>query len=144
MPVFRCELGIDSLPRPDAAFSLVTMIDVAYHITDDDQWSRALREVARVLRAGGALIATDGFGTADVPAEAHVRFRSTATWEAAVEEVDLRLRFVRPLYGWLSRGRRSSRLVVLPDGLRGALEYTLEHALPRPAHLRCATIVKER
>jgi SAM-dependent methyltransferase len=140
---FRCELGTDPLPRSEAAYNLVTMLDVAYHITDDDRWARAVHEVARVLRPGGGLLVTDSFALEDSAPQPHVRFRSEATWKATGAAAGLRLRATRPLYSWLSRDRRSSRLVALPDGLRGAVEYALEHALPRPPHLRCATFIRE-
>jgi SAM-dependent methyltransferase len=140
---FRCELGVDPLPRADATYNLVTLLDVAYHITGDEQWARAVREPARVLRPGGALVVTDSFGAEDSGPEPHVRFRSAATWTATAAAVGLRLHGVRPLYRWLSRSRRGSRLVLLPDGLRGGIEYALERVLPRPSHLRCATLIRD-
>jgi SAM-dependent methyltransferase len=141
---FRCELGTNPLPRPDATYNLVTLLDVAYHITDDDRFAAAVCELARVLRHGGALVATDSFGPEDAAPQPHVRFRSAGTWKAAGAAAGLRLEATRPLYSWLSRDRRSSRLVALPDAIRGALEYGLEYALPRPPHLRCATLIRER
>jgi SAM-dependent methyltransferase len=44
-----------TLPFPDHTFDLVTALDVLEHIEDDQG---ALREVARVLRPGGTLLAT--------------------------------------------------------------------------------------
>jgi SAM-dependent methyltransferase len=41
------------LPFPDAAFDIVTMLDVLEHLEDD---AGALREVRRVLRPGGAYV----------------------------------------------------------------------------------------
>jgi SAM-dependent methyltransferase len=140
---FRCELGVEPLPRADAAYNLVTLLDVAYHITDDENWARAVGELARVLRPGGVLIATDSFGAEDSASRAHVRFRSAATWRAAAARAGLRPHTLRPLHSWLSRDRRSSRFVVLPDAIRGAVDYGLERALPRPPHLRCATLIRE-
>jgi SAM-dependent methyltransferase len=48
-------LQAPTLPFPDHAFDLVTALDVLEHIEDDEG---ALREVARVLRPGGTLLAT--------------------------------------------------------------------------------------
>lgn len=47
--------GSGVLPFPDDSFDLVTMLDVLEHISDD---AGALREVVRVLRPGGTLLAT--------------------------------------------------------------------------------------
>jgi SAM-dependent methyltransferase len=43
------------LPLPDETFDVVTALDVLEHIEDD---TRALREIARVMRPGGLLLAT--------------------------------------------------------------------------------------
>ena len=48
-------LESEILPFPDDAFDLVTALDVLEHIEND---RAALREVARVLRPGGMLLAT--------------------------------------------------------------------------------------
>jgi SAM-dependent methyltransferase len=143
IPFFRCELGSDRLPRPDATYNLVTMLDVSYHITDDDDWRRAVEELARVLQPHGALVVTDSFAAEDEAPSPHVHFRSAAAWSRAAAAAGLRLRAVRPLYSWLSRSRRSSRLSVLPDEVRGVVEYGLERALPRAPHLRCATLIRD-
>jgi ubiquinone/menaquinone biosynthesis C-methylase UbiE len=68
---------ICALPFADAAFDFVIATDVIEHVDDD---SRALREVARVLRAGGrALIAVPAFqslwGLQDVVAQHKRRYR---------------------------------------------------------------------
>ena len=43
------------LPLPDDAFDVVTALDVLEHIADD---RHALREIARVMKPGGLLLAT--------------------------------------------------------------------------------------
>ncbi|MEK6326933.1 MAG: class I SAM-dependent methyltransferase [Actinomycetota bacterium] len=48
-------LESEALPYPDDSFDLLTALDVLEHIEDD---GRALEEVARVLRPGGAFLAT--------------------------------------------------------------------------------------
>ena len=46
---------IRRMPFPDGCFDVVTAMDVVEHIDDD---AAAMREIARVLRPGGALLAT--------------------------------------------------------------------------------------
>jgi ubiquinone/menaquinone biosynthesis C-methylase UbiE len=55
----RVELGqadAASLPYSDASFDLVVSIGVLHHV---GAWEQTLTEAARVLRAGGALLAVD-------------------------------------------------------------------------------------
>ena len=137
----RLTLGAEELPFADASFDLATIMDVAYHVTDDAQWAAAISEIARVLRPGGRLIATDGFGRADDSQAAHVRFRGLGTWETLGREVGLGLDRVAPLYRWLSRPRRA--LFWLPSSVRGPLEYAMETAVPREPHLRCARFERQ-
>jgi SAM-dependent methyltransferase len=60
-----CRASVLAVPFPAAAFDVVATFDVLYHraVPDDD---RALRELARVLRPGGWLLAR-------VPAHNHLR-----------------------------------------------------------------------
>jgi SAM-dependent methyltransferase len=45
----QAEIGKDPLPFAAAAFDVVTMMDVAYHIVDDAALDNAVTEIARVL-----------------------------------------------------------------------------------------------
>ena len=136
---FQLELGTDRIQRPDSYYGVVTMLDVAYHITDDARWLSGLTELSRVLRPGGALIVSDGFGDTDRTPAAHVRFRAEETWRRA-EQVGLELTRVDPYFRWLSRDRVARGFRHLPDGLRGCIEYALERAVPRTPHMRCAVL----
>ena len=141
---FVAEWGASPLPRPDAAFDLVTLLDVAYHVVDDDRWVAGVADVARLLCPGGRLIVTDAFGRADVDAERHVRFRSRARWEDVARGEGLVPTAVAPYVRWLSRPPDARGFAWMSDGFRGAVEYGLEMVAPRPAHLRCATFVRQR
>jgi SAM-dependent methyltransferase len=140
---FEATLGAEPLPREEATYDLVTAFDVLYHVTDDSSWELALTDLARVLRADGFLVATDTIGDDDRRAASHVRFRSRSTWERAAQSIGLELQQVLPLYRWLSRDRGASRLRRLPDGPRGAIEYTLELLIPREPHMRCIVLSKQ-
>src|SRR4051794_17104292 len=47
---FTLAVGSDEIPRPAGTYDAATMLDVAYHITDDQLWRAALEDLARVLR----------------------------------------------------------------------------------------------
>lgn len=49
------QASVTHLPFPDARFDLATAIDVLYALTEEDE-ARAVREIRRVLRPGGAFI----------------------------------------------------------------------------------------
>jgi SAM-dependent methyltransferase len=141
-PFFRVTLGAEPVPQPDATYDLVTVLDVMFHITDDDRWVTAVRDLGRVLRPGGRLIATDGFGDSDETRAENTRMRSLERWRAAVAPSGLRLQSLAPCYRWLSREREVSVLRHLPDRMRGPVEYLLEFAVPRRPHQRCAVFIK--
>jgi SAM-dependent methyltransferase len=138
----RVALGSDPLPHPDASFDLVTILAVTFHIVDDALWRSGVGEIARVLRPGGRLIVTDGFGERDVVPWEHVRFRSKPRWLEAAAETGLRLESLRPCYRWLSRDLKELWLPALPGRVRGAMEYGLEIVAPRRPHMRCAVFVR--
>lgn len=139
---FQLELGREPVPRAAATYELVTMIDVAYHITDEDAWVSALDDLARVIEPGGHLVVTDTFGSDDVRPAAHVCFRSRSRWLEAAAASGLNLVSAEPLFRWLSRDRDARVLRHLPGGVRGPLEFALETVIPRAPHMLCATFVR--
>ena len=141
--LFRAGVGSDPVPRPDGYYSLVTLVEVAFHITDDGVWRRAVEEIGRVLTPRGHLIAFDSFGRDAIDAAEHVRFRSRGSWEEAAAAAGLRLVAARPCFRWLSRPPEDSRLRAVPQRLRGVIEYGLELVAPtHPPHMQVALFEK--
>lgn len=135
---FVVTLGVTPVPREAGSYDLVTAMDVAYHVTDDEQWTAALTELARVLRPGGHLIVTDRFGDTVREPAPHVRFRTLDMWREHGHRVGLELLDRGVLYRWLSRDRDTTKLARLPDGVHGALAYALDRTTWREPHLQWA------
>ena len=135
---FQATLGSSPLPRVDHSYDVITLLDVAYHITDDAMWRAGLTDLARLLQPNGRLVVSDGLGSDMRAPASHVRFRSRAEWEREAAAVGLSLLQIRPYFRWLSRDRDQRVLGRIPDRWRGAVEYGLERIVPRPAHMHCA------
>jgi len=135
---FQATLGASPLPASDRSYDVITLLDVAYHITEDAAWCAGVGDLGRLLRPGGRLVVSDGLGLETRAPASHVRFRSRREWELAAASAGLRLLRVDPYFRWLSRDRTASRLATLPDGWRGAIEYGLERIAPMTPHMRCA------
>jgi SAM-dependent methyltransferase len=141
---FKSAVGSAPLPRGGDAYDVVTMLDVAYHMTDDALWFAALVDIARVLKVGGIFIVTDRLGDRPARVSDHVQFRSRADWEQAGTATDLRLTKIGGLYTWLGREADIRGWRLLPDAIRGPLEYVrdtqIRHSAP---HLRWAILTKD-
>lgn len=92
---FTLALGEDRIERADARYSVVTALDLIYHVVEHARWLDGLAEIARVLRPGGRLIVSDRFGANNSVPAPHVRFRSRETWRQA-ERFGLVLTEIRP------------------------------------------------
>lgn len=137
---FVADWGAVPLPRPDRSYHLVTLLDITYHVVDDEQWASGVHDTARVLEPGGWMVVTDGFGPVDRDAAAHVRFRSERRWRETAGRAGLEMVAVLPYARWLSRDRDIPGFSLLPDGVRGAVEFALESIAPRPALLHGAVL----
>jgi SAM-dependent methyltransferase len=139
---FRLNVGAEPIPRDDASFDVLTMIDVAYHIVDDELWQQALTEFARVLRPDGQIVVTDGLLATALRQAAHVKKRSIGDWERGAAAAGLRVARTGSLFRWLSRPRSIGQWSRLPDGARGAVEFALERLAPVQPHMSWAVLVQ--
>lgn len=138
----QARIGDEPLPVDDASFDVATFLDVAYHIVDDAAWERSVAEAARALRPFGSLVVIDAFGASEQRPADHVRFRSAERWHGHAAAVGLDVVATLPCYRWLSRPRDESVLRVLPQPVRGALEFGLDAVLPNPSHLACTVYAR--
>jgi len=140
----QVRVGEEPLPIADASIDVATFLDVSYHIVDDAAWEPAVAEAARALRPGGSLVVIDAFGAEELRPADHVRFRSADRWHTHAAAVGLDLVSTAPCYRWLSRPRDGSMLRVLPQSMRGALEYGLDTVWSTPSHLACTVYACRR
>ncbi len=138
----RLAIGTDPVPVEDDTYDVATMMDVAYHITDDDLWSSAVGEVARILVPRGKLVFTDRLGNKPESAGAHVRFRSADQWLRVAADHGLQMLDQGVLYRRLSRPRNMRHWGRLPDGLRGQVEYRLDRLGVGAPTLRWGVLLK--
>lgn len=145
----RADIG-QALPAELAGeagtFDAVSAFDVLFHIVDDDQYARAITNIAVLLRPGGLLVWSDNFihqATIRVP---HQVSRSLAEAEVALARAGLEVVERRPMFVLMNypadTHSRLARLawtaLVAPaalsdrlGGLLGRALFPLERALVR-------------
>ena len=84
-PQARFQLADVSEDIPPGPFDVVNSFDVFFHVTQDERWERALRNVCDVVAPGGELVYTDVFSAARSEAE-HNRTRAFERHHAILEE----------------------------------------------------------
>jgi SAM-dependent methyltransferase len=141
---FKAAVGSAPIPREPGTYDVVTMLDVAYHITDDSIWAAAVADIGRVLAPNGLLIITDRLGDRPARVSEHVQFRSREDWERAGRGGSMRFSKIGGLYTWLGRPADTRGWRLLPDAVRGPVEYLrdarIRHSAP---HLRWAVLRKD-
>jgi SAM-dependent methyltransferase len=120
-------------------FDLVQSLEVLHLILDDDMVVRAVDNMARRLKPGGAVLLTAALPEETVQREGYLRYRSRAFWQAAIASLGLRLTAERPMYYWLPAGGPAGKYLryALNTIGPGAL-YAIDRAafglgLPQPA-----------
>lgn len=94
---------------PPASFDVVTAIDVLYHLTDDTACLRAIWNLARFVRPGGALIVSDVFVQDARVLSAHVKRRPMAFYSDALASAGFREADREPVFAVLGDPVRRPR-----------------------------------
>lgn len=87
---------------PEGAYDLVNAFDVLYHVTDDQRWSRAVRNLAGVVAPGGRILITDTFDRAEGEAE-HNTMRPLSAYQSVLEGAGLVVGGLTPTHVLLNR-----------------------------------------
>ena len=86
----------------EGRFDVVNAFDVLYHITDEARWERAVRNLARAVAPGGALLVTDTFAPPGPEAD-HNRMRPLARYRSLLETEGLVVGPLHPTHVLLNR-----------------------------------------
>jgi 2-polyprenyl-3-methyl-5-hydroxy-6-metoxy-1,4-benzoquinol methylase len=64
LAIHQLDIGAPDGRVQPAGFDVISIIDVLYHIVDDDRYERAIRNLAAMLKPGGTLLFTENFVSA--------------------------------------------------------------------------------
>ena len=68
-------------------FDITFCADVLYHVVDDDNWNRAVVNLANHTKPGGHLVVLDQLKSEPYSPAPHVRFRTKPMYDQALEHV---------------------------------------------------------
>jgi SAM-dependent methyltransferase len=138
------DVGADVHPFGAARFAAVSMMDVLFHVVDDERFRRAFTNVFELLEPGGVLMFSENFVHGDAIRVPHQASRSLREIERAVADAGFDVLRRRPVFylmnapldshnralqrWWSSVHKVASRRNRLGAAI-GALLYPLELAL---------------
>ena len=144
----RADIGgaLEAIPLAPGTFDAVSAFDVLFHIVDDEQYARAFRNIAALLKPGGWFFWSDNFPRHRTERIAHQANRTLTESTRLVEEAGLTVMDRVPMFvlmnypadtrsrlarwGWTAMV--APALLAEPLGwLLGALLYPVERALVR-------------
>jgi SAM-dependent methyltransferase len=80
------------------SFDVISAMDVLFHITDDDAYAQAVRNLARLLRPGGLLVLSENFVHGPALRSTHQASRSLDTIEGLLRAAGLEPVWRRPVF----------------------------------------------
>lgn len=95
---FRCADVSDLTPADLGQHDLVSVINVIFHIVDEDRFERALRTLTRCVAPGGYFLLVDSLYSGPQPAVTHARPRPLGRYRPLLAEAGLTLRGLYPMY----------------------------------------------
>lgn len=98
------EGNIAEAPLENAAFDLVNILGVIYHLVEPATFDRALANLARLTAPGGRLVLSDTLGQCEKRPAAHVRFRPLKLYEERLPSLGFQIEVVEPVYVLLNGG----------------------------------------
>lgn len=90
-------------------FDLINMLNVIFHIVDDEKFERTLENLAACLKEGGYLLISDYFGDEDIVPAPNTKLRGLKRYKN-LEQKGIKILDVIPIYFFMNR-----RFELLPD-----------------------------
>ena len=92
--------SVDSIGGP---FDIVSMMNVMFHVLDDERFDRALCNACGLLPPKGVLVVSDTFSRSWIPRARHTRFRHLRSYEPILAGQGMTTVAILPVYYVLSR-----------------------------------------
>ncbi len=84
-------------------FDIVNAFDILYHITDDNKFKNAIRNISKACKKDGHILITDIFWKKNIAPAKHVKFRSLQEYKEIFLESNIEILDIFPLYYLLNR-----------------------------------------
>lgn len=140
----RFDVGSTDVPFEAGSFDAVSIVDVLYHVVDDERFGQAFRNAAALLVPGGLLVFTENFLHGGAQRAEHQVSRSLEQIEGALTDAGFEPLVRRPVFVLLNTPLDSENRLLqawwglatwiaarsnLLGGVLGALIYPFELAL---------------
>jgi 2-polyprenyl-3-methyl-5-hydroxy-6-metoxy-1,4-benzoquinol methylase len=96
-PIHQLDIGGDPEQLPDDRYDVVSIMDVLYHVVDDQRYAQALHNLSRLVKPGGKVIFSENC-VAHTLAGIHQVSRSRVEIESVLRDVQLVPVLQRPMF----------------------------------------------
>jgi 2-polyprenyl-3-methyl-5-hydroxy-6-metoxy-1,4-benzoquinol methylase len=97
----QADITSSEVLKAGTEFDIVLAADVLFHIVDDANFERAVRNLLFLLRPNGLLILSDVFPTTTIQTASHVRLRSLSEYNRLFSENQTRILYIEPIFAIL-------------------------------------------